>query len=319
MNKLVCILGISLLAAGVAQAATYTWTGLDAKTRMTNVGNWDAPPVWNNTADLILTSAGKAPGSTYNNITARSITFSNNITVAYGFGINRATTLPRSLTMSADSGNATMTVQSGISADITITATYATPDGVVTNQNPLVLASNLDIVHNGTGLLNLSARITGANDIIKTGSGTLRFSSANNDYTGSTVINDGKLTLLSGGQLLFDIDDDDVNNSLSGSGQATLLGRFRFDLTGASTTDGDSWQIVDVANLNESFEDSFTALSTVGSFAESDGVWSISENGADYEFSESTGFLTVIPEPATLGMVMATAGGILFIRRRFMM
>ena len=319
MKRMLCILSGCLLVAGVTQAATYTWTGASGvNNRMNTAGNWDTAPTFNNTADLILTTGtGYAdPGSTYGNITARSITYTNITGADYIFGINRSTTKPRILTMSADSGNATIAVDSGVSATIAITGTIANG-----TQNPLILGSDLNIVHNGTGLFNLSARITGANDITKTGSGILRFGSANNDYTGNTIINDGKLTMLSGSQLLFDIDAAGVNNSISGTGQATLIGNFLFDLTGASTTLNDSWQIVDVANLNESFEAAFSVSSsdTNSIVSENNDVWTIAENGAEYAFSEATGTLTVIPEPATLGMVIASAGGILFIRRRFMM
>jgi autotransporter-associated beta strand protein len=312
-----------LLAAGAAQATVYTWTGAGGNNRMNTADNWDSAPAFDNTADLIMTTGTgyPEPGSTYGNITARSITFTNITAATYGFGINRSATFTRSLTMSADSGNATMAVDSGVSADVSITGT--TPNTGI--QNAIVLDSDLDIVHNGSGNFNLSARITGANGITKTGAGTLRLSSDQNDYTGNTVVNEGRLTLLSGGQLFYDIGAAGENNSLSGdvgsTGDVVLNGAFRFDLTSASTTLGDSWLIVDDTNLGGgiSFTDGeFIALSTVGSFVGSAGVWKISENGTEYEFSESTGTLTVIPEPATLGLVATFGFGVLVIRRRFM-
>ncbi len=48
---------------------------------------------------------------------------------------------------------------------------------------------------------------------------------------------------------------------------------------------GDSWQVVDVANLGETFEPSFK----VDGFTKADGTWI---NG-DYQFSQATGVLSV--------------------------
>jgi autotransporter-associated beta strand protein len=324
MKKIVGLLGIIALMAGVAQATTYTWDGVgdtgtsSANTRLSTGSNWvgDATPANANDTDWVMTynaaAPGTAPGSTYNNFTVRSITFDDSIDAAYGIGINRSTAFIRSITMSSDSGPASINVASGATGNISITGTLYS-DGT---QNALILASDLNVIHNGTGSLNLSARITGANDITKTGTGTLQLSSAQNDFTGDMVINEGRMTLLNGGQLFYAIGATGVNNSLSGTGEAVLNGNFRFDLTGASTTVGDSWTIVDVATLDESFTaDQFGALSTVGSFTEVNDVWTIAENGVSYEFSEVTGVLTVIPEPATIGMLGLGALITLLIRR----
>jgi len=139
-----------------------------------------------------------------------------------------------------------------------------------------------------------------------------------NTYEGNTYVNDGTLELADGGELLFIIGDDGVNNAILGDASNDTLnlnGNLRFDLSGASTILGDSWAIVDVANLTESYGGTFGALSTLGSFSESAGVWTIGENGTFYEFEEATGVLTVVvPEPGSLALL--GLGGLLIARRR---
>ncbi|MFM2199940.1 MAG: hypothetical protein RLZZ505_3372, partial [Verrucomicrobiota bacterium] len=83
---------------------------------------------------------------------------------------------------------------------------------------------------------------------------------ANNTYTGDTLINNGTLTLSDTGGLKFVIGADDENNQITGNGTGTvnLNGLFTFDLTSASTTFNDSWNIVDVGNLTESFGTTFS-------------------------------------------------------------
>ena len=130
-----------------------------------------------------------------------------------------------------------------------------------------------------------------------------------NTYTGNTTVNAGQaLGLADDAQLLFVIGANGVNNAVDGTGSADFDGDFVFDLTGAGTTVGDTWSIVDVANLIETFGSTF---SVVGFTDAGGNLW----NNGNYQFDESTGALSVIPEPATLGMVGFAGLAILFIRR----
>ena len=107
----------------------------------------------------------------------------------------------------------------------------------------------------------------------------------------------------------------ELNGVVSGTGAGTvsLDGLFTFDLTTASTTINDSWNIVDVANLTESFGSNFSIL---GFTADGGGIlWNGSANGASYQFSETTGVLTVIPEPDTAA-VLGGLGMLGLLRRR---
>jgi hypothetical protein len=82
------------------------------------------------------------------------------------------------------------------------------------------------------------------------------------------------------------------------------------DLTGASTTVGDSWNIIDHATLAmENYGGTLAVNSTLGSFTNSSGNWSIVENGVTYQFSQSTGVLSVVPTGGYSNWATTNAGG----------
>ncbi|MFM2199585.1 MAG: hypothetical protein RLZZ505_3017, partial [Verrucomicrobiota bacterium] len=89
------------------------------------------------------------------------------------------------------------------------------------------------------------------------------------------------------------------------------------DLTSASTTFNDSWNIVDVGNLTESFGTTFSvdAFNRVGG-GTGGGIWTkaIGVTGYRYEFNTVSGTLTVIPEPNAAALLGAF--GTLFLLRR---
>ena len=123
--------------------------------------------------------------------------------------------------------------------------------------------------------------------------------SGTNTYTGNTAINSGTLVLAEGGETRFVIGGAGTNNMLTGSATVMLDGAFRFDLSGASTTVGDAWQIVGTS-LNETFGETFSVLSAARPFSQVADIWVAVENGVAYGFSPANGTLTVIPG---LGMV----------------
>jgi autotransporter-associated beta strand protein len=153
--------------------------------------------------------------------------------------------------------------------------------------------------------------ISGDFGVDKIGDGLLQLDGINT-YKGNTTISTGDLLLSDNAGLTFVIGGNGVNNKVTGAGNGTFGGDFYFDLTSAGTTVGDSWTIQDLAGTV-----SYAATFSVDGFSNAgSGLWTKNEGGVDYQFSESTGILTVIPEPATIGMLGLGALITLVIRRK---
>ena len=139
--------------------------------------------------------------------------------------------------------------------------------------------------------------------------------SSANTFTGN-IVNNGRFGLADDANLNFVIGASGVNNSVSNGDlgtqkHITLDGDFIFDLTGASTTLGDSWAVITTVAASTYYGSTFT----VAGFADmGDDTWLGTANGANYEFDESTGMLTVVPEPATLALL--GLGGLLLRRKK---
>ena len=161
---------------------------------------------------------------------------------------------------------------------------------------------------NISGVISDSVGVGGA-ELTKTGAGTLKLSAANT-YTGGTTITAGAFELASTGSMSFLIGEDGVNNQIvdTVATAITLDGLFVFDLTGASDEFGDSWTIV-MSNL-EAYGTNFD----VTGFTEgATGIWT----SGIYQFSESTGALSVVPEPGTYALLAGCfALASVMIRRR---
>ncbi len=140
--------------------------------------------------------------------------------------------------------------------------------------------------------ITVSSGLTGTGGITKTGDGTLVLTGANTQ-AGNTLVNAGSLTLADNASLKFTIGTANTNNKVTGTGAFAIDGDFDFDLTGASTTLGAAWQIVDASTLAETYGPSFSVLG----FAASAGKWVKPANSTFYEFDPATGLLRVISDP----------------------
>jgi autotransporter-associated beta strand protein len=165
-----------------------------------------------------------------------------------------------------------------------------------------------------TEAVTLAGDFSGGFGLIKDQVGELVISGTNT-YAGNTLVNNGTLTLASGGGLTFTIAASGVNNQISGDatpGTVSLDGIFSFDLTSAGTTLGDLWNIVDLANLGTvTFGSNFSVadFTPVGG-----GLWNRNFGGADYQFSTLSGELSVIPEPRAA--LLGGLGLLALLRRR---
>lgn len=124
--------------------------------------------------------------------------------------------------------------------------------------------------------------------LTKNGLGTLTLNGLNT-YTGNTVVNAGGLTLADNAQMKFIIGANGVNNSVSGSGTATFNGDFEIDTSGAAIANGNSWTLVNVGTLTETFSATFS----VNGFTESGNAWTKTVGSNTWTFSESTGVLSL--------------------------
>ena len=122
-----------------------------------------------------------------------SLSYGANIDSAVAVSFNYYNSTAANLTMSALSGNASITVDAGATGSISL----GQAAGVGSNPGALVLASNLDVVHNGSGTLTFNRAVTGSGALTKTGSGTLAFTGGTvaNTYSGLTTVSAGGLTL----------------------------------------------------------------------------------------------------------------------------
>ena len=138
--------------------------------------------------------------------------------------------------------------------------------------------------------------------LTKSGVGTLTLSGANT-YTGNTTVSAGTLELAATtGSLKFVPTTNGLSNKITGGGTLSLKGIFNIDLTGATATPGNSWTLVDVGTLTETFDTSFA----ITDFTENAGVWTKPYGMNVWTFKESTGVLTYTVASAFTAWIDAT-------------
>jgi autotransporter-associated beta strand protein len=246
-RKSIVIATLALAGPSILHANPFFFSGTEfGAWNPDNANNWNGnPPGFGNTADIIfdgdiLDTYGTWLGN--GDRTVRSLTFSN-IAQQLEIRTNNNATTARQLRYAADSGNATITVNSTVTAPIIIGAQAGSNDN-----GSQRLDSNLDIIHDGSALLTMRRPINesgGSWGITTSGSGTVLFNGSLN-YTGVTTISGGTLEINTATPMSGNI----VNNAsfvssgggnrtlggdISGTGSLTKRGTHVLNLTGANT------------------------------------------------------------------------------------
>lgn len=252
------------------------------------------------TSDIIAAGAGVTNSLAALSIGAHTLTVRGGANVTSGtagYTFTGATTL---------TGAATFNVLNPVAAG---TSTLLTLGSTVVNGGFLVSFA-------GTGDSSVADAISGSGGVAKSGAGTLTLNGVNT-YTGDTTVTAGTMILADNAGMKFVIAGNGVNNTVTGVGVVTLNGDFTFDLTSAGTTFGDTWNIVNVATLAETFGSTFNVNGFTrqggGSGA---GIWEGSANSTAYQFDSSDGNLSVVPEPATWVLLVVGLSAMTVFRRR---
>lgn len=149
----------------------------------------------------------------------------------------------------------------------------------------------------GPGALNASsydvrsgrieAPLAGSGTITKSTAGTVTLAGVNTAVS-DVVVDAGTLVLADNANLNFAINGL-FATSITGNGTVTLDGDFAIDLGLADLTPGNTWTLVSVSTLTETFGATFN----IPGFTESANVWTKVDGLNKWTFSEATGVLTL--------------------------
>ena len=123
--------------------------------------------------------------------------------------------------------------------------------------------------------------------LTKSGTGKLTLTGAST-YTGNSSVTAGTLELALGGSLKFVPKANAVTNKITGTATLSLKGSFTLDLTGAAAANGNSWTLVDVGTLAETYDASFA----VTGFTQASNVWTKADASGTWAFTEASGVLS---------------------------
>lgn len=213
-------------------------------------------------------------------------------TIAIGSGASGGTLLytggaqntDRVINLAGTTGGATLD-QSGTSGNLKFTSNFTAAGA----GSKILVLQGSDV---GTGeiagsIVNNSA--TNKTSVTKQGTGTWKLSGANT-YTGNTVVNSGTLDLADNAQLKFVLGASTINNSISGSGTATLNGDFVIDTTAADALTSGTWTLENVTSLTGAYGSTFTVVGFVDAGGDK---WTKANGAKTYTFDETTGILTL--------------------------
>ncbi|MGE4490227.1 MAG: hypothetical protein AB7E95_11860 [Kiritimatiellales bacterium] len=274
-------------AAIITQAATITWDGEGGDANWSTAANWSTDTVPSSSDGVKF--AGTSPTTVNNDLVGAAFgaaiwnAIDIDSTSAYTLNGNRVT-LMRDTGNSSSRGYLQMAgAGHTINFDIAINNTYWSVTGTGSAQQ-----INGAISETGAaGMTRLKASGDGTGTLILNGSNT---------FVADVLVSGCAFELGGSGLLQFEIGESGTNNKVYGDGgtytdSAEFRGSFVFDLSGAGTTVGDSWTVVDDSDLTVSYGSSFS----VDGFRDvGNGRWNKYANGVTYQFDEATGDLSVI-------------------------
>jgi hypothetical protein len=308
IGALSCLTVHSLHAADFHLGASDA-SGLDS---FDEVGNWldsgnAAATTGPATGNDYFTGAFtlRTPNGSTSNFTfgGDSLTVGSGGSLLYSGGKGANTIEVNNLTLD---GGSVISSGTNSTSDFTLSGSLGvTGNGGTLNSGSLALGIRVASSMSGSGTLNLA------------GTSIIQVTSGSNTFDGNITMGSGvALTLSSGANFNFTIGADGVNNTISGSGSnlVSFNGVFDLDLSGADTTIGNSWTLVDMNSVSSTFDPGTFAIT---GFTENNHIWTLN----DFQFDESTGVLSVvssIPEPSAYAMVFGAAalGFVALYRRR---
>jgi autotransporter-associated beta strand protein len=133
-------------------------------------------------------------------------------------------------------------------------------------------------IQNGSAAISLN----------KNGTGTWTLSGALS-YSGDTTVNAGTLSLTSTSELTLSPTTNGTSNKVSGTGTVSVDGKINLNLAAANVTHGNSWLLVDVDSLTETYGSNFS----ITDFTKSGTDWVKVDGANTWTFSETTGTLSL--------------------------
>ena len=285
-------------------------------------GNYTAPtPVWDSATTAIWTTSTNGTNATatwsslgggnssVTEFRTSNSSASSTVTVAENFAVQGLTLSgTRGVTLSASS-NRTITLSAG--------AIIHTPGaGFLTIGDNLTLSGDFTKTGNEFFRLGGNGTLGGAVTVANTG---ILAPGTSGDATTTLKLNTKNLTLSgidSKIQLNLTGTADGEFDKIAGIAVFAQGGDITFTLSG-SYTSGDFWDVFDFSSNSGTFNSITLAGDYIGTLTPSGGIWTNTDiGGQSWEFDESSGTLSVIPEPATWALLTASLTTVMVLRRR---
>lgn len=175
------------------------------------------------------------------------------------------------------------------------------------------------LIVDGEGSLTLSGAntYTGTTSVL---SGTLIIDETGSISTSSNFIIGDSGTLSRIGSLTLPSEVTIGVSSANGAGLITATeqliygGTLTFDVAGS--VGSGSWLVFDFNSFDGEFDSVLLSGYYEGELEFSDGLWAGEINGRDWTFDPTLGTLTVVPEPALAGVILALLSCMVLLRRR---